>query len=736
MILLIISFAVSGYVMDKDTGEPLPFANIMVKGSDMGVASNERGYFYLKFPSAGEYTLKVSFIGYRDWEKTITMVSDTTLNLNIGLVSEPIYLKGVKITASRRDFEKAVDLSRITITPSEIRYLPSFFEADVFRSIQILPGVVTMHDLSNKLYIRGGSPDEVYVSLDHITVYNPTSHLFGLFSMFNPDIVKNIEVYTGGYPAMYGGRLSGVISVLTKDGNKNQYQLNLSTGLISTILTLQGPVPWGTFFFSGRRTYFDLLVWLYGKLWHQDISLPYYFYDLIGKTTIDRWKDTKISGTFMQGMDVLDFSAEETDERILLKWGNTGEVLRIERAQGNLFFNTYLSHTIFNTDFRLQPDTIYSSQGIENYSVIQYVDFFLGEDRKIQVGIERNKILFHDKLGLPDTSFSRSTNDIIVPYEGFLNLEASPGPIWRFNLGLRGLYLSDNFYIEPRAGVKYRLDENTNLLFSGGIYHQYIATLNSQESYFLLYDFWTPIKSDIPWAWHFVGGYEKWLGDGENLRVEAYYKKYERVLIPGEFFDFFSIPAESLKRGSGYAMGVELLLKKKIKNFSVWLSYGFGITKRRIDTLVYSPRYDRRHNLNLFLGYSSGAKHGFLKGLTVSARFSFGSGLPFAAPMGWYYRRDIDIYMGSDSLVEYPFVIQGRKDSGRLPPVHRLDLHIEKMIESKKKNMGFYIDIINLYARRNVLFYDYYIDENGQVQRESISILPIPIITAGVRLKL
>ena len=158
MIFFIVSIAVSGYVIDRDTGEPLPFANIMVKGRDLGVAANERGYYYLRLPSTGEWVLRVSFIGYKDWERRINISSDSTLILNIELAPEPIYLKGVKITASRTVFEKVVDVSRILLSPSDIGYIPTFFEADVFRSIQILPGVVSLHDLSNKLYIRGGEP--------------------------------------------------------------------------------------------------------------------------------------------------------------------------------------------------------------------------------------------------------------------------------------------------------------------------------------------------------------------------------------------------------------------------------------------------------------------------------------------------------------------------------------------------------------------------------------------------
>ena len=182
-------------------------------------------------------------------------------------------------------------------------------------------------------------------------------------------------------------------------------------------------------------------------------------------------------------------------------------------------------------------------------------------------------------------------------------------------------------------------------------------------------------------------------------------------------------------------MGLEVLLKKNWNNFSFWISYGLGFTRRRIDTLVYSPKFDRRHSLNVYSGYSFKEKGGFKKGLSISLRFTLGSGLPFSAPKGWYYRWDYD-YPDSDTLTNYTLVIPGRKDSGRLPPSHRLDLHIEKMLGGEKKNIGFYLDIINLYARKNVLFFDYYVDENGNVQREGISILPIPIITAGVRLKI
>jgi len=746
MLLLFLFSAgiVNGFVRNKNNGEVLAYTNVLIEGTSLGASTNENGYYIIQNIPDGKYTLRFDYIGFNSLRQVIVIKSNK-LRLDVELSPSTVKIRGITITASRERFEKTAEISRIVFTNKDIELLPQFFEADIMKMVQLMPGVVTMHDLSNKLYIRGGSPDENLVLLDGITVYNPSTHIFGLFSTFNPDIVKNVEIYTGGFPARFGDRLSSAISIRTREGNSKRIETNLSLSAISSKLTIQGPLPKGSFLLSGRRTYLDFLVWLYKTVANKDVSFPYYFYDIVGKASIRPTDYDNISVSFLNGTDIIHPVVEPYNDTnkvsLNMLWGNRGISLNYKRLlKENVFFNFLSAYNTFLTDFSyntLSEDFSFN-QGIHDIHTSGNIEYNVSNDNLLRIGVERKTLSFFSrfKLNTGDTTYNEKDLTYFKPLSFFIENERGIGPLFRLNGGLRFLYLNDKIRIAPRLSVKYRFDINTNLNISIGEYYQYLTTINSQESYFSIFDFWEPVYGKkIPESRHFILGIERWLGEGAIVRIETYYKYYPYLLVPEDNPLFFSFPSDSLLPATGFSYGLDFYLKRNFGPFSGWISYSFGVTKRRVDTFLYSPRYDRRNNINIMYGYKIPKKIFLFGNGEVSIRWYFGSGLPFAVPVG--YVRIIDYKDFSRFTEEYVYILKGKKDSGRYPPSHKLDVHYEKDFRLFRRKTSLFLDIINLYARKNVLFYDYKVNTDvGTYTREKISILPVPIFSMGIKIKL
>ena len=298
------STALSGYIKDADTGETLIAANIAILETNRGTTTNTLGYYTLTNLRPGSYTLAVSYIGYRPFSMELRLETGETRRLDIEL--EPEILSGEEIVVeSTREQEALKNIGRAQITTQTIKELPAIFEADVFRSIQFLPGVKAASDFSSGLYIRGGSPDQTLILLDRTTVYNP-SHFFGFFSTFNPDAIKDVRLYKGGYPPEYGGRLGSVLSIYNKDGNRNKTQATATLGMLASRAAIEGPIPNGSYMFAMRRSTLEPLL---GALRANNDNIPslFYFLDTNGKLNLDIGANDKFSLAFYSGKDRVDF---------------------------------------------------------------------------------------------------------------------------------------------------------------------------------------------------------------------------------------------------------------------------------------------------------------------------------------------------------------------------------------------------------------------------------------------
>ena len=344
----------SGYVRDKVNGEPLPYANVYIAGTTIGGSTNTSGYYAIPNIPFGKQLIRFSLIGYRDQTIEIEVDSKEDFKRNVELVSRAVEVSEVVISAEKIADEKNIQTSRIVVQAKDIASLPAIGETDVFRALQLLPGVKAASDISSGLYIRGGGPDQNLILLDGTVLYNP-SHLFGFFSTFNNDAVKDIELFKGGFPAEYGGRLSAVLNVTNKDGDRVSTHGKGSVSLISSRLTAEGPLASGSWFLSGRRTYLDRIVALMGLDKGKDPLPLYYFYDANGKINQDVSENDKISFVGYLGQDNLDFNQGDGQISVNLAWGNrtgamkyTGQSHKVPKANETMTSLRYLDSPVFS----------------------------------------------------------------------------------------------------------------------------------------------------------------------------------------------------------------------------------------------------------------------------------------------------------------------------------------------------------------------------------------------------
>ncbi|MGQ9464674.1 MAG: TonB-dependent receptor [bacterium] len=744
---------IKGFVLNAENGEGIENVDVTIESTLIGTCTDEKGYYLISKIPSGVYKIIYSCLGYEKVEKIIAIKPNEILTLNVELKPSVLELPGLVVSAERDRFEKNVEVSHITFTHQEMKSIPSLLEGDLIKTMQLMPGIMAIHDFSNKLIVRGGSPDENLVLMDGIIVYNPSTHLFGLFSIFDPDVISRAEVYTGGYPAPYGDRLSALLDITTKEGNSKKLQGQFSSSLITTKFLIESPVPMGSILLSGRRTYFDALVWGYRHIFKKDVELPYYFYDGLIKINCNPSLSNHFTVTGFNSADVVSFAGGPlaSPEKVFLSWGNRGLSGRWRRFINPRLYGEILGvASDFFTHFQYENsiDTAQNMrlyEGLRSYSFKADFAWLVNEMHTLELGghaenfnVEQSWILVERSFGPP-----QQHSHLISLY--FQDKWSLVPPIFYLQPGIRFLYYDQGkrFIYNPRLGMKYRWRENTTFNFSVGKYNQFLITINSQESYFTIFDFWRPVDSlhTPPVSYHFIGGIEHWFGDATNFTVEPYFKKYYNLLIPKEQHIFFSTPAESLETGSGFATGIDLLYRKQMGTASMLLAYSLAWTKRNLNGESYYPRYDRRHNFNITIGFILGDKIPILKKGKLNLRWFFGSGLPYSEMVARYeyYRFWDPKDPPHDRRSEWRY-IPGPRDAYRLPVAHRLDLHYEREMKIFGLVGHWFFDVINLYGKKNTLFYTYDLyDKNGTPLRMpskvAYSILPIPVPSFGFEIR-
>jgi hypothetical protein len=763
-------FTWKGYVKDSLTGETLINASVLVSNENRGVATNQYGYFSVTLP-AGNYKLIFSFVGYTPKEIDADFSKD--ISQDILLVPTAATMQDVVVTTAaqkRLNNVKSAQMGQVDLSINTVKSLPAFMgETDILKTLQLLPGVRNAGEGNSGFYVRGGGPDQNLILLDEAVVYN-TGHLFGFFSVFNSDAVKNLSLIKGGMPPQYGGRLSSVIDIAMKDGNVNKTQVDAGIGLIASRLSIQGPIikNKASYIISARRTYIDVLMQPFIKKSSSFYGSGYYFYDLNAKVNyqISNNDHLYLSGYF--GRDKFKFNNARRSFSTTIPWGNSTATFRWNHSfSKKLFSNVSLIYNDYKFDFLGKQDDfkIGLSSGIKDWSAKADVDYFASTSHKIKFGGQyiyhtffpsvasgsQDSIVFApantqrkfaNEFGLYIQDDWDATNHIKINYGVRFSAFQQVGPYTSFTTDANGNKLDSTVYnggqnvktysgFEPRITLRYGFDNNSSIKASVTRNLQYIH-LVSNSGTTLPTDIWVPStyrvqpQDGILYA---AGYFRNFANNMFETSLEVYYKtmrhqiEYKEGYTPG-----LADPEESFVFGKGWSYGSELFINKVKGRLTGWVGYTLSWTWRRFPALnegrKYPSKYDRRHDLSIVGIYELSPKW------KLSSTFVFGTGNATSLPERFYFV-DGTLTQEFSSINAY-----------RMKPYHRLDMAVTYTPKQKKprKYKGSWVfSIYNAYSRQNPYFY--YFDQDGRladgslkVTAKQVSLFPIiPAVTWNVR---
>ncbi|MEX2345281.1 MAG: TonB-dependent receptor [Balneolaceae bacterium] len=720
--------SVNGYITDMETGETLLMANVAVIEINRGTSSNTAGYYSLTNLRPDTYTIVCTYIGYRRFEQEITLEPDETLRLDIELAPEGVQLDDI-VVESEREREEQRNIGTSQVSAELIKDLPSVFEPDVFRSVQLLPGVKAASDFSSGLYIRGGSPDQTLILLDETTVYNP-SHFFGFFSTFNPDAVKDVRLYKGGYPARYGGRLGSVLTVYNKDGNRNETHGSVSLGLLASRVSVESPFKHGSWMLAFRRSTLEPVLAVLRETMDTVPDL-FYFYDINGKLNFDVTQDDRLSLAFYSGTDVVSIPFME-DANIRLNYGNQTVSAKWRKIFSDKLFGsvTATGSRYYNQpEFEIAGTPFERNNDIHDFSVKADLEYLPSENHTLSSGIWAGNLTlrFENRFDDQDTFSSRIQSQYLSAY---LQDRWQPSYRWIINAGLRFNSFSEGRYarLEPRASLEYRPNSAIRLQAAYGRYYQFLTLITNEA--FSGFDLWLTTDDGVPPSYgdQFVLGAKTIPFEGYGFDVEVYYRTMRDLFELDPFVtDVAGLDYDELFRfGEGYAYGTELFFEKQTGRFSGFAGYTFGITQRKFPGFntgllddpqrarFYPPKYDRTHDVNVMLSYR------FSQRWTASAVFSYATGQAYTEPLG--RTQFSNVPWGNQA--RNTFII-GNTNASRLPSYHRLDFSFSRFgTFFKLGEAEWQFQLINAYSRRNIWFYNYDFDQNP-VEREDVQLLPV-----------
>ena len=748
------SGTIRGFVYDKTSGEPVIFTNVFLKGTQIGASTDVNGYYSITKIPPGEYTISVSALGYGGGDEKISLGKGQILNQKLFIESKVEELGVVEISAEKIEAQSEVKMSVQKITPKEIEKLPSIGgEADIAQYMQVLPGVIFTGDQGGQLYIRGGSPVQNKVLLDGMIVYNPF-HSIGLFSVFDTDIIRNADVYTGGFGANYGGRISSIMDITTIDGNHNEFHGNASLTTFGAKFNIEGPIVKPktiggsgiSYIASAKHSYLNQsskLVYSY----IDEEGLPFQYTDLYGKITFNGENGSKANIFGLYFDDRVKYKAISD-----LNWNNAGvggNFILIPGGSpvlidGNFAYSAYNINLLENGVNADRRSSINGFNGGLNFT------YFLGED-DVKYGLE--------VIGFStDYKFTNEVNRVIEQQQSTTELAF----YIRYKKKLGKLILDPSMRLhyyaslstlspEPRLGIKMNVTDNIRLKGAAGVYSQNLIAANSDRDVVNLFNGYLAgpdnlqeqlnledgsqrdITHALQKANHFILGTEIDITRKINLNVEGYYKVFTQVtnVNRNKIFDEDGNDdqPDELKKDfiieTGDVFGVDLVLKYDLKNINLYAVYSIGKVNRWDGIQAYSPVFDRRHNVNFVGSYEFGKTRLW----EFNARWNMGSGFPFTQTLGFYEQYDFSNGTGTNLINSNGGIgiIYDDLNGGRLPYYHRLDLTLKReFVLSLNSILEANVGVTNAYNRANIFYFD-------RVNFERVNQLPL-MPSAGVKI--
>lgn len=731
--------SVRGFVYEKKTGEPVIFTSVYLKGTTIGTATDVNGYYNITKVSPGDYILTVTYVGYDTLMVPVTIEPNKILTKKLFLEESSVKLDEFVVSAERQEMKKAVQASITKVTPKQINKLPSVgAQPDLAQYLQVVPGVVFTGDQGGQLYIRGGSPIQNKVLLDGMIIYNPF-HSIGLFSVFDSDIIRNADVFTGGFNAQYSGRISSVMDIKIKDGNKKRLSGKLSGDTFGAKLLLEGPLIKPTenddFSLSWIASYKSSYLKETSKTLYSyanDNGLPFGFSDLYGKLSLNGKTGSKVS---LFGFNFTDFVSGYQDVSDL-NWKANGigtNIILIPQGS-NALITANAAYSNYNIELNSE-DNAPRQSAIDGFNMGLTFTYFLGDD-KLEYGLEvasyKTDFAFQNSVG-KFTEQVENTSEFglyLVYKKNFGNLIIEPG--------LRAQYYASlsETSVEPRLGLKYKASDKLRFKAALGVYSQnFIAANSDKDVVNLFYGFLTSpanlqdefngeeVTSSLQKSNHAIFGLEYDINHRLNLNVEGYYKYNSQMselnrnkLIDDDEASAFS--PDILKKDfiieQGDSYGVDFLLKYDYKRLYLWFVYSLGRVNRtgeflddagQIFVKDYAPHFDRRHNINFMGSYTFGKDLNW----DLSCRWNFGSGFPFTPTKSYYEKVPFldglqSDYRNTNGDLAY---LLGDINSERLPTYHRFDVNVKRtFFISDRTELQITASVTNIYNRRNIFYVD------------------------------
>nr|WP_319397434.1 TonB-dependent receptor [uncultured Carboxylicivirga sp.] len=754
-------YTLSGYVSDFASNEKLISANIYNPSALTGTVSNLYGFYSLTLPE-GSYQITYSYVGYQPQTISVDLTKNQFVNVQLQFKT----IGEITVVGGRVE-NKVLDsqMSKESISMEMVKSLPAFMgEADVMKALQLMPGVQSGSEGTSGLYVRGGGPDQNLLLLDGVPVYN-ASHLFGFFSVFNPDAVKNVSLYKGGFPARFGGRLSSVVDIRMKEGNEKEIHGGVQVGLISSKVFVEGPIKKDrtAFHFSARRTYVDAITRPIMK--NDETQAGYFFYDMNAKVNHKFSEKDRVYLSAYFGRDkatVKDAYEENSgyysddnyvelyssDDRSKIFWGNITSAVRWNHIYNpKLFSNTTITYSKYSfqvsndskewEDNELRRDVFYRyKSGIDDVAAKIEIDWYPHLKHQIKFGSQLMHHLFTPGVETYNGDDSED-NDINLAFGDqkthaneinlFIEDDWEISSRLKANIGLHfsGFDVEQSLYtsIEPRASLRFLVNDKLSLKASYAKMQQYLHLL-SNSTVGLPTDLWLPSTQRIkPQLSHQVAigaAYHPSLK--YTLSAETFYKKMDNLIEYKEGASFFGSSTgweDKVEVGQGESYGVELMVRKDVGKTSGWIGYTWAKTNRQFDNLNmgnwFPARYDRRNDVSIVLSHKPNDRIDF------GATWVFGTGNALTIPTHNVQRLSVFSY-DYEEMIPY----QEGRNNYRMPNYHRLDFGVNFHKKKKHGIRTWNISVYNVYNRQNPFYI--YIDESeytSQKKVKQVSLFPI-----------
>ncbi len=733
---------VRGFIYDKSNGEPMSFEKIKLLNIDSsivaGAVTDLNGFFSIPKLEKGIFLLKVENFKYEIAIQKVEIKDGKKIyDIKFELVKKDVVkeLDEVRVSADNKTKRTEIEISKLKLDQKGLERIPSYgAENDIVGAFSVTPGVVTTGDQGGQLYVRGGTPIQNKVLLDGMTVYNPF-HSIGFFSIFETELVKNVDIYTGGFESKYGGRISSVMDITYRDGNRQEFGGKVSASPFLAKLVLEGPIGKkntdgspraGSYIFSAKHSLLDYTSKsLYPRI-NDGNGLPFNFTDLYGKVTFTADGGSKFSAFGFHNQDSVNYSVAD------LNWDASGGGINFLMVPSGspIFIRGHVNGSNFQTTFAetaLEP----RFSKIGGFDLGFDFSFFLKNESEMNYGF--NLSGFNTQFVTYNEAKRKiEANNFTTEIGTYFNYRKVTNR-WVIQAGMRvQVYASLNTVSpEPRLGLKYNANENLRFKFSGGRFSQNFtsassdkdvvnlfngllsAPTNVQEQFVNEFQQIKDTKNGLQYAWHAILGFEYDLGKNITFNVEGYYKYFSQLSNINQnklyediaqFEQIDDVFKKDFILESGQSYGVDFLVKYNKDRWFLWGVYSLGKNTRWDGFIEYFPVFDRRHNINLVGSYLFGKK----KDYEVNVRWNLGSGLPFTPNAGFYQGESFQGGVTTDYVTNNPSstsTLLGSFNSQRLPAYHRLDVTFKKQFVFKNKtSMELIASVTNVYGRNNIFY--------------------------------